>query len=427
MAGMPTTCLTCGSSRLVSAPDLDELHIAHLDCDAFFAAVEKRDNPALADKPVIVGGGQRGVVSTCCYTARLYGVRSAMPMFKALKLCPHAVVVKSDFEKYRQASNAIRERMNALTPLVQTVSIDEAYLDLSGTTTVHGKPPVAMLMALQSGIKKDLGITVSIGLSSNKFLAKTASELDKPEGFAAIHPTAAPDLLAPNPPGFLHGVGPKLSERLQRDGFETVLHLQEANLKDLIGRYGETGLWLHQRAKGIDHRIVTTGGERKSISSETTFSTDIAEITALEDHLWALCDKTSRRAKANGLEGSVVTLKLKTARFKSFTRRHTLPYPTQLAVTLFNTARHMLQKDVKGDRFRLIGVGLSELEPARTEYRDLLDRQGERRAEAERAVDKARSRFGDLSVVTGRSLRLQHQKERSTKHDTRGDRDHDDN
>ncbi len=399
-------CPSCGGNRLIRHPLLDTLAIAHIDCDAFFAAIEKRDNPDLKDKPVLVGGGRRGVVSTCCYIARLYGVHSAMPMFKALKACPDAIVIRPNMEKYSAAAAVIREKMRALTPLVQPVSIDEAYLDLSGTTRLNGAPPARMLARLAIEVERDVGITISIGLSANKFLAKTASEMDKPRGFAVISPEEAPALLAPQGPGYLHGVGPKFADRLVRDGFRTIAALQRAERKDLVARYGETGLWLHERAMGHDNRPVSTGGERKSVSSETTFGEDIRDLQPLEDRLWRLCVKTADRAKAAGVEGSTVTLKLKASDFRSSTRRVSLPVATQLAQTLFRAARPLLAREADGRRFRLIGIGLSELAPAKADATDLLDPKIAKRAAAERAADAARARFGTDAVLTGRAARL---------------------
>jgi len=402
-------CPNCNSGRLIRHAQLSSLYLAHIDCDAFFAAVEKRDNPELKDKPVLVGGGRRGVVSTCCYIARLYGIHSAMPMFKALKACPDAVVVPPNYAKYSAAAKLIREKMFALTPLVQVVSIDEAYLDLSGTQKVNKASPAQALIKLALEVERDIGITISVGLSVNKFLAKTASELDKPRGFAAISAEEAPALLAPHTPGFLHGVGPKLAAKLTRDGFPTVGALQQAAQKDLIGRYGETGLWLHERAFGRDNRPVHTQSERKSVSSETTFNTDLSDRATLEDQLWKLCVKTADRAKAIGTEGSVVTLKLKTQNFQNFTRRTSLPTPTQLAQTIFRTAKPMLAKETNGQRFRLIGVGISGLQDAaKTDAVDLLDPSVKKRASAERAADIARAKFGSDAVKTGRAAKMDH-------------------
>ncbi|MCA8902279.1 MAG: DNA polymerase IV, partial [Hyphomonas sp.] len=326
--------------------------------------------------------------------------------FQALKLCPGATVVKPSRHKYSEAAKLVREKMEALTPMVQPVSIDEAYLDLTGTESIHKAPPAASLARLAAEIERDLQITVSIGLSSNKFLAKTASELDKPRGFAVISPEEAEAMLAPRPVGFLHGVGPKFAERLSRDGYDTVGDLQQAELKALIGRYGETGMWLKQVAHGIDRRPVRTDEERKSVSAETTFRADLSDAAALEDQLWRLCVKTADRAKASGVVGSVVTLKLKTSDFRPLTRRVSLSEPTQIAQAIFRAARPLLEKEADGRRrYRLIGIGISELEDYRADSIDLLDPLVEKRAKAERASDAARAKFGSDAVITGRAAR----------------------
>ncbi|MEM9178768.1 MAG: DNA polymerase IV [Pseudomonadota bacterium] len=408
-------CPNCGSVRMVSHPDLETLSIAHIDCDAFFAAIEKRDNPDLKHKPVIVGGGKRGVVTTCCYIARLNGVRSAMPMFKALKACPEAVVIKPRREAYSEASRQIRAKFEALTPKVQMLSIDEGFLDLSGTTRLAGAIPALSLSRLARDVEADIGITISVGLSENKFLAKTASELDKPRGFALIAKSEAEALLGPKPVGFLHGVGKQLAKKLERDGFRLVSDLQAGEARDLIRRYGETGLWLHQRAHGIDNRPVRTNGLRKSVSAERTFSDDIASHAVLEDRLWEVCEETARRAKRHSVEGSTLTLKLKTKDFRTLTRSITLPAGTNLANAMFRATRPLLERETQAGRaYRLIGVGLSHLRDARWDTRDLIDPGIEKRAKAERASDAARSKFGDASVVTGRSIRLSATKQKKS-------------
>jgi DNA polymerase-4 len=401
----PARCPACGSVRLVSHPRLFDLSIAHIDCDAFYASIEKRDDPSLAGQPVIVGGGKRGVVSTCCYLARTFGVRSAMPMFKALKACPHAVVVRPRMDLYVQEGRKIRDMMRALTPLVEPVSIDEAYLDLSGTTHLHNAPPAISLMKLQKAVERDMGLTISVGLASNKFLAKTASEADKPRGFFVLSIDEAPAYLAPRSVRVIGGVGAAFAARLAADGITTVAHLQALDLKTLIKRYGEQGLWLHNCAFGRHNRAVDPRGERKSVSSETTFHADISDPAALEDILWRQSQRVADRAKHTGVEGRVVTLKLKTADFKSFTRRVSLPEPTQLAQVIFRTARALLTKETHGARYRLLGVGISELEDARADAIDLADPKALKRARAERAMDKARARFGADAVTTGRGAK----------------------
>ena len=405
VAGQDANCSACGSAQVIRHKCLHTLSIAHIDCDAFYAAIEKRDRPELRDRPVIIGGGQRGVVATACYVARLYGIHSAQPMFKALKACPDAVVIRPDFARYSAVGRAIRERMLALTPLVEPVSIDEAYLDLSGTLRMHGASPAELLLRLQAEIVRDFGITVSVGLSANKFLAKTASELDKPRGFAVISPGDAAELLAPRPVSFIHGVGKQFARRLARDGYETVADLQAAPAERLMKAYGEMGQLLHARAFGRDSRPVRADRERKSVSSETTFSADIADLASLEDRLWQVCVKTSDRAKAEGVVGRAVTLKLKTTRFRTLTRRTSLTVPTQLARTLFDATRPMLARSVGDGPFRLIGVGIADLSEAKGDAVDLVDPRIAKRAAAERAADLARAKFGAQSVRTGRAAR----------------------
>lgn len=403
----PARCPKCGSVRITAHPKLFELTVAHVDCDAFYAAIEKRDNPELADKPVIVGGGKRGVVSTCCYLARTYGVRSAMPMFKALKACPDAVVVRPRMDLYVEEGRKVRKMMQDLTPLVEPVSIDEAYLDLSGTAALHGAPPAVMMMRLQQRTEKELGLTVSVGLASNKFLAKTASEADKPRGFFALSLEEAPAYLAPRSVRVIGGVGAQFARKLAMDGINTVADIQKIDQRTLMKRYGETGLWLHNCAFGRHNRPVDPAGERKSVSSETTFFEDVSDAAVLEDILWRQSQRVADRAKRSGVEGRVVTLKLKTADFRSFTRRTSLGESTQLAQVIFRTARALLAKEARGQKYRLLGVGISDLSDARQDAADLADPKSAKRAAAERASDKARTRFGSDAVTTGRGVRAQ--------------------
>ena len=346
------------------------------------------------------------MVSTCCYVARTYGVRSAMPMFKALKLCPSAVVIKGRMDLYVREGHRIRQMMQTLTPLVEPVSIDEAYLDLSGTEALHHAPPVISLMKLQKQIETELGLTISVGLASNKFLAKTASEADKPRGFFALSIDEAPAYLAEKSVRIIGGVGAQFEKKLNAVGIRTVADIQKIDAKSLIRRYGETGLWLHNCAFGRHERKVDPAGERKSVSSETTFNEDISDPKLLEDILWRLSQRTADRAKHSGVEGRVVTLKLKTHDFKSFTRRVSLNEPTQLAQTVFRAAKPILSRESVGQRYRLLGVGISELTDAKADALDLADPKSLKRAKAERASDKARERFGDDAVMTGRGVRI---------------------
>jgi DNA polymerase-4 len=401
-------CKNCRSHRILSHAELDTLSIAHLDCDAFYAAIEKRDAPDLADKAVIVGGGKRGVVSTCCYIARIDGVRSAMPMFKALKLCPHAVVIKPNMAKYVEEGRRVRAYMRELTPLVEPLSLDEAYLDLSGTERLHGMSPAKTMAALAARIEKEIGITVSVGLSCNKFLAKLASELDKPRGFAVIGRAEATQFLRDKPVGMIRGAGAALQARLAKDGITRIGQLQDADARDLARRYGSTGLWLHRLAMADDTRAVDPSGEMKSISSETTFDGDIARFEELEAILWRQCERVSTRAKAMELGGRTVTLKLKTANFKIRTRSLSLDAPTQLADRIFRIARDMLKRETDGTPFRLLGAGLHNIcAAADCDPDDLVDRSRAKQAKAEHAMDKLRAKFGGEAVGKGRSLRAQ--------------------
>jgi DNA polymerase-4 len=380
-------------------PDLDTLAIAHVDCDAFYATIEKRDDPTLADKAVIVGGGQRGVVLTACYVARTFGVRSAMPMFEARRLCPHATVVRPDMAKYARVGREVRELMFKLTPLVEPVSIDEAFMDLSGTARLHGMPPAKALAGFAVGVERALGITVSIGLSSNKFLAKIASDLDKPRGFAVLGGGEAAAFLAPKPVALIFGVGRIAQQRLARDGLHTIGDLQRAGESELRRRYGAEGVRLFRLARGLDDRPVHAEREAKSISAETSFDRDIADFRPLELRLWRLSEKVSSRLKANTLAGSTVTLKLKSADFRIRTRAQSLAHPTQLASRIFAVGRELLARETDGTMFRLIGIGLSGLCDADgADFADLIDR---RSAGAEQAIDRLRERFGGEAVVKG--------------------------
>jgi len=392
-------CPDCGSPRLLRHGELHALAIAHVDCDAFYATIEKRDDPALADQPVIVGGGQRGVVLTACYVARTYGVRSAMPMFEARRLCPHAAIVRPDMDKYARVGRQVRELMFKLTPLVEPVSIDEAFMDLSGTERLHGMPPAKALAGFATRVERELGITVSIGLSCNKFLAKIASDLDKPRGFAVLGGGEASAFLAPRPVTQIFGVGKVAQARLARDGLRTVGDLQRLGEIELTRRYGGEGARLAQLAHGIDDRKVHADREAKSVSAETTFNEDVADFRPLELRLWRLTERVSYRLKAKEIAGATVTLKLKTADFRIRTRALSLERPTQLAARIFAAGRDLLAREIDGTKFRLIGIGMSGLCDANAA--DLADLLDHRTAEAEHAVDRLRERFGDEAVIRG--------------------------
>jgi DNA polymerase IV len=395
-------CPGCGSPRIVAHGELDTLSIAHMDCDAFYASVEKRDRPELRDLPVIVGGGKRGVVTTCCYIARIKGIRSAMPMFKALKLCPEAVVIKPDFSKYRFESKRILGMAGDLTPLIQNLSLDEAWLDLSGTERLHKAPPAVTLARLQARIEAETGLTVSIGLSANKFLAKIASDLDKPRGFSVIGGAEAQAFLAPKPVGILPGVGPAMVASLEKAGLRTVGDLARADVKELAERFGSHGLRLSRLAHGEDHRTVNPGEERKGISAETTFNEDLSALSDLEDVLAELSEKVARHARADGLAGRVVTLKLRTTDFRIHTRRRTIAVPTQTAKTLFAVGRELLAREATGRPYRLIGIGMTDLIEAGAVKDDFFAGDERRALAGEKTLDAIRERFGAGAVTSGR-------------------------
>ncbi len=388
---------------MVTHAELDKLVIAHLDCDAFYASVEKRDRPELRDVPVIVGGGHRGVVATACYVARQYGVGSAMPMFKALKACPDAVVIKPDFAKYKHESRRILGALANLTPLIQTLSLDEAWADLSGTERLNGGPPAWQLAQLQKWIEDEVGLTVSIGLAPNRFLAKVASEMDKPRGFSVIG-SEAQQLLAPRPVSILPGVGPIFGRTLRADGFDTIGRLAEADVRDLVQRYGDWGLRLSDLAHGRDSRPVDPEHDRKGMSAETTFNVDLSKAADLETELWPLCEKLASKARRDGIAGRVVTLKLRRSDFRILTRRRTLPDPVQTARTLFAEGRALLTPEL-GTPYRLIGIGMADLVDAADVAPGLFAADRTRELTTETTIDRLRDRFGPGAVISGRSLK----------------------
>jgi DNA polymerase-4 len=403
--GSVARCPRCFSPRVLRHPELDALTICHVDCDAFYATIEKRDDPSLADKPLIIGGGRRGVVSTACYIARTFGVRSAMPMFEARKLCPHATVIRPDMDKYAGVSRQVRKLMLDLTPQVEPLSIDEAFMDLAGTERLHGMSAAKALAKFAAQVEREIGITVSIGLAANKFLAKIASDIDKPRGFAVLGKAEAQKFLADKPVSLIFGVGKVAAQRFAKDGFRLIADLQRADEHDLMRRYGSEGQRLYRLARGIDARVVDPVRERKSVSAENTFERDLASFRPLEKRLWSAAEEVSDRLKEKRLAGATVTLKLKTSDFRILTRARSLENPTQLAGKIFGAARELLTREVDGTRFRLLGVGVSALTDAdEADPADLIDRSAERRAAAERAMDRVRGKFGHEAVMKGLAL-----------------------
>ncbi|MGN6304532.1 MAG: DNA polymerase IV [Mesorhizobium sp.] len=395
-------CHVCGSPRLARHKELYDLTLAHIDCDAFYAAVEKRDNPELADKPVIIGGGKRGVVSTACYIARIHGVRSAMPMFKALEACPEAIVIKPDMEKYVRVGREVRAMMQALTPLVEPISIDEAFLDLAGTERLHGLPPALVLARFALQVEKEIGITVSAGLSYCKFLAKVASDFRKPRGFSIIGEAEAQSFLAEQPVTLIWGVGKAFAAVLERDGIRLIGQLQRMERNELMRRYGTMGDRLYHLARGEDDRRVHADRDTKSVSAETTFDMDLASADDLVPVLRSLSEKVAARLRKAGLAGRTVVLKLKSADFRIRTRNRQLGDPTRLADRIFSTGLDLLRREMDGTRYRLLGIGVSDIsDDGKADPPDLVDVQARKRALAEGAIDALRDKFGGKAVETG--------------------------
>ena len=401
-----TCCLSCGSTRVIRHPELDALTIAHLDCDAFYATIEKRDDLALRDQPVVVGGRQRGVVMAACYIARRYGIHSAMPMFHALERCPHVAVVKPNMAKYAGVGREVREMMRSLTPRVEPLSIDEAFLDLSGTTQLHGVSPASSLAALARRIERELNITVSIGLSYNKFLAKMLSDLNKPRGFAVVGRADARDFLTNQPVRLIWGVGKVFEQRLARDNIHIIGQLRAYPERELVGRYGRMGRRLAGFAEGHDDRGVGKSRAAKCISAETTFGTDIADPAALKAKLRPLCDRLAQRLRRASLAARGVTLKLKGTDFKIITRSRRLADPTQCAEILFTTAVPLLEREADGRRYRLVGIAAQAVEAAdAADPSDLFDERAAKRLRLEHSLDTLRQRFG-TSAVRRASVKL---------------------
>ncbi|MCY3673844.1 MAG: DNA polymerase IV [Paracoccaceae bacterium] len=400
-------CPECRSPRIVSHPELSLLHIAHIDCDAFFASVEKRNNPDLINKPVIIGGGHRGVVSTACYIARIKGVHSAMPMYQAMQLCPEAVVVRPRMGVYSAVSKEIVKLMKELTPRVETISVDEAFLDFSGTTLLHKTSPAQLVVKLVNRIERQVGITCSVGLSINKFLAKIASDLEKPKGFSLIGQGDIKKVLGNKPLTIIPGVGKSFQKKLEKEGLFTFFDLQKVPKEELEEKFGKFGNRLWHLSRGEDNRTTKVTRPIKSISNETTFNTDISDYKKLEGYAWRLTEKVTDRAKEKGLVGNTVTLKLKQHNHKIHTRQERLKIPTNLASQIFPVARSLLKPMVKDFApFRLLGIGLSGLENESRNTNQSFELNPELASQkrVENVSDELRRKFGPNALRKGISL-----------------------
>jgi len=362
VAGPAEVCVRCGGTRLLAHVEIESLGIAHVDCDAFYASVEKRDRPELAREPLIVGhAGGRGVVVTACYVARTFGVHSAMPMFQALELCPHATVIAPDMGKYKRVSEAIRTIFSSATSVVEPLSLDEAYLDLTDDYRTEAPPAAEALATISRRIEGEIGITVSIGLSGNKFLAKLASELHKPRGFSVIGRAEAKGFLAPLSVRKIHGVGAVTARRMEESGLKTIGDLQALKDQELVARFGKFGHRLALFAHGDDDRAVTSYRPVKSISAETTFGQDTASGGRLREVAQGLCDRVAAQLARKGVAGTNIVLKLKTSDFSILTRSRRLAHPTQRASLIFESIAALIDREADGRTFRLIGVGVGDL------------------------------------------------------------------
>ncbi len=388
---------------------LQAKHIIHLDMDAFYPSVEILDNPALKGKPVIVGGGQeRGVVSSASYEARKFGVHSAQPIAKAKRLCPPGIFLPVRMSRYQEVSKQAFEIFHRFTPLVEPLSIDEAFLDVTGSLRLFG-PPEHIAKQIKQIIFKETGLTISAGVAPSKFVAKIASDMDKPDGLTVVRPDAVRDFLDPLPIEKMWGVGKVTQKRLSRLNIHTFKDLRQTPVKVLEHKFGKQGAKIHLLAMGVDEREVIPGHDVKSIGHEETFSQDIVSLEGAQKELLALCDKVARRMRGKGLKGKTITLKVKYFDFVQITRSATLPKPTDDGSEIYSVACHLLNKtEVTKIPIRLIGVSLSQVSFLDSGTQLSLfdqDPSTQKRRVMNLILDSVHEKFGDKSVVPGTLLK----------------------
>lgn len=378
--------------------------IAHVDMDAFFAAVEQRDDATLRGKPVLVGGNPtgRGVVSTASYEARPFGCRSAMPMAQAIRLCPHAVIIRPDMERYVGVSREVFDTLHEFTPLVQGLSIDEAFLDLSDSARLFGTAE-EMAVRIRDAVRSRTSLTCSVGVAPNMFIAKLASEANKPNGHKIVHAEAVGDFLDPLPIGRMWGVGSVGQQRMQQAGIRTFRDLRQADPTFLRLHFGDRAQQLQALAKGIDQRSVQVSRQSKSISHETTFHTDINDPEVLRGVILDLAEQAAARVRAARLLATTAGIKVRTPDFKTFNRQVTLPSATnatrpiqEFALHLFDEWRHNNQSPL-----RLAGVVLTGLKKDAQKQLELF--QEEDSGELDATLDAIRQRFGKRAIQHGTS------------------------
>lgn len=380
--------------------------ILHVDMDAFYASVEQRDNPELRGKPVVVGGGSnRGVVAAASYEVREFGVRSAMPMREALRRCPDLVRVAPRMSRYKEVSAIIFEVFRQFTPLVEGLSLDEAFLDVTASRTLHGTG-IDIASSIKQAITDRTGLTASVGVAENKLVAKIASDLNKPDGLAVVTADNCHEQLDPLPVSVIPGIGKQTLGRLHEVGIRTIADLRLAHDRDIEPIFGRYSRRARDRAAGIDSRPVVPSREEKSISAEETFEQDLVDRGDMDSELLALSETTAQRLRKAALQAGTVHIKIRQANFQTFTRQKCLHPPVNSTDQIYHTARNLLGTWLSRNpnaKIRLLGVGGSKLSPA--EQRDLFaDEQGSTDNPIDQAVDDIRDRFGELSVGRARTL-----------------------
>jgi len=397
---------------------VDRLKIIHVDMDAFFAAIEIRDNPDLSGQPVIIGGSnprQRGVVSTASYEARCFGVKSAMPLIEAYRRCPHGIFLDGNMEKYARVSRDLMEILGRFTPLVEPLSLDEAFLDISGCQGLFGSA-LEMAREIKKEIKQQLGLIASLGLAPNKFLAKLASDLEKPDGLVIITPDRIREVLDSLPVEKLWGVGEKTAAFLQERGIYHIGQIARMEMKLLESSLGSNGRLIWHLAQGIDDRPVETEHEVKSVGREHTFLKDTRDLEYLEAVLCSLAEDVGRRMRKKGLMGKVVTVKIRFKNFSTISRRKTLEEPTCWGAEIFRAGKEILEKqDLAGSYFRLVGISVSGLSPAgRNQPRLFSPEKKKKEEQMVTAIDRLQDKYGEKIIGPARLLELKKKGEGQT-------------
>jgi DNA polymerase-4 len=375
--------------------------ILHLDMDAFFASVEQADDPSLRGLPLIVGGGDRGVVSACSYEARAFGVHSAMPMVQARRLCPQAVIKRGSMSRYAEVSRQIMRVLENFSPVVEQASVDEAYLDVAGLERLYG--PIEVLAArIKAAVKEATGLNCSVGVAPIKFLAKVASDYRKPDGLFILRPEDVPAFLAELPVEKIPGVGAKALPRLKELGVRTAADVLRYSEAFWVSRLGKWGACLRERAGGVDPRPVAPWSEAKSEGAENTFERDTRDPDELKRWLMDQAERVSRRLRAAKVKGRTVTLKLKYEDFKQITRSRTLSEQTSATETVFRTAAELLDEEPLRSKVRLIGISVSNFDRRPIQLSLFPDPDKERRERLDETLDAIREKFGREKLVRGR-------------------------